>query len=180
MKKHLPNATMTMKFVRSKSLVLAAAMLIHASTATFATSNYDYGANEYVTINNGISPNRKLAVTAHGEGEMGYGNFHLYLFDAVTGKKIGPLEEIVDTLDTGAGAFAAKWTKDSSEVTIIYRVSRHAPQKVMTYRLMKRRAIPVTNEPIDVKPWDYDAPLVKYWRESKSPNKTFGVPKEHE
>jgi regulation of enolase protein 1 (concanavalin A-like superfamily) len=151
-----------------------------ASTDAFATSNYDYGADEYVAINNGISPNRQLAITAHGEGDLGYRNFHLFLFDAITGRKIGPLEEIVGTLDTGATAFAARWAKDSSEVQIIYRVDRHVPQKVMAYRLAKGRAIPVTKEPIDVKPWDYDAPLVKFWRESKSPNKTFGTPKAHQ
>jgi hypothetical protein len=166
-----------MKPGHPKIAVLAAAMLALSSSAAFATSNYDYGADEYVTINNGVSPDRKFAITAHGEGEMGYDHFHLYLFDATTSKRIGPLEEIVDTLDTGAGAFAAKWATDSSEVAIIYRISRHAPQKVMAYRLRNRRAIPVTKEPIDVKPWDYDAPLVKFWRESKSPNKTFGTPK---
>jgi hypothetical protein len=150
-----------------------------ASHGAFATSNCEYGRDEYVTINGGISPDHRFAITSHGEGEMGYGNFHLYLFDALTEKKIGPLEEIVDTLDTGASAFAAKCTKDSSRVAVIYRVSRHVPQKVMAYHLKNRRAIPVTKEPVDVKPWDYDAPLVKLWRESKSPNKTFGTPKEH-
>jgi hypothetical protein len=165
-----------MKLIRHSSIIRIAAILMLASTAALATSNYDYGSDEYVAIPNGISPDRKFAITAHGEGELGYDNFHLYLFDAVTGRKIGPLEEIVDTLDTGADAFGAKWSKDSSEVTIIYRVDRHAPLKSMTYRLAKRRAFPVTKKPVDVK----DDALIEGWRNSKSPNKTFGTPKRHE
>lgn len=75
---------------------------------------------------------------------MGYDNFYIYLFDALSGKRIGPLEEIVDPLDTGAGSYGAKWSQDSSEVTIVYRVDRHAPLKAMTYQLANGRAIPST------------------------------------
>jgi hypothetical protein len=38
------------------------------------------------------------------------------------GRKIGPLEEIKDTLDTGADAFYAKWSAHSTEVAIRYRI----------------------------------------------------------
>jgi hypothetical protein len=88
-------------------------MLLLSAISLRATSNYEYGPDEYVTVSNGISPDGKFAITAHGGGELGYDNFHLYLTDANTGKKIGPLEEIKETLDTGADAFAAKWSKDS-------------------------------------------------------------------
>jgi hypothetical protein len=156
---------------------LFAAMLLLTATAAWATFNYDYGADEYVTVSNGISPNRKLAITTHGEDEGGYQNFHVYLFDAEAGRKIGPLEEIVDTLDTGAGAFAAKWSKDSTQVTIIYRVDRHAPLKSMTYRLANGRAIPATKKPVDVA----DGELLQFWSdgcsESKPPKRTFGTPR---
>ena len=103
-----------------------ASLLLFAVSSACATSNYEYGPHEYVTVSNGISPDGKLAITAHGGGELGYDNFHLYLTDATSGKKIGPLEEIVDTLDTGADAFAAKWSSDSQQVTIVYRVDHHA------------------------------------------------------
>ena len=63
------------------SLAISATLLFLASTA-FATSNYKAGADEYATISNGISPDRKLAIATHGEGELGYDKFHLYLFDA--------------------------------------------------------------------------------------------------
>jgi len=152
------------------------ALLLIVSTTALATFNYEYGSDEYVTISNGISPDRKLAITTHGEGEMGYDNFHLYLFNAATGKKIGPLEEIVEILDTGAGAFSAKWSNDSSEVTIVYRVDRHAPLKSITYRFSKGRAIPTTRQPMDVT----DDKLIQLWQNSKPSEKTFGTPKQRE
>ena len=110
------------------------------ATVALATSNYQYRPDEYVTIAKGISPNGKYAITAHGEGELGCDNFHIFLTDAVTGKKIGPLEEIVETLDTGADAFCAKWSKDSQQVVIIYRVDRHAPLKAVSYHIANGRA----------------------------------------
>jgi hypothetical protein len=64
-------------------------ILLLPITAALATSNYEYGPDEYVTVSNGISPDAKFAITAHGEGEYGDDNFHIYLTDAVTGKKIG-------------------------------------------------------------------------------------------
>ena len=91
-------------------------------------------------VANGISPDERYAITAHGGGQLGYDNFHLYFTDAMTGKNIGPLEEIVETLDTSANAFSAKWSSDSKQVIIIYRVDRHAPLKAVTYRVAGRRA----------------------------------------
>jgi hypothetical protein len=110
-------------------------------TFALATSNYEYGPDEYVTVANGISPDGQYAITAHGAGKLGDDNFHLYLMDASTGKNLGSLEEIVETLDTGADAFSAKWSTDSKEVIIIYRVDRHAPLKAVTYTIADRRAL---------------------------------------
>jgi len=73
-------------------------VLLLPSTVALATSNYQYGPDECVTVSNGISPDGKFAITAHGGGELGYDDFHLYLTNAITGKKIGPLEEIKETL----------------------------------------------------------------------------------
>ena len=126
------------------------AFLLVGVCSAFATSNYAYKQDEYVTISSGVSPDKQFSIKAHGQGEDGYDNFHLYLVDETTGKRIGPLSEIVDTLDTGADAFAAKWATDSKTVMIIYRVDRHAPLKSMTYTLAKNRAIPKTKEPVDV------------------------------
>ena len=104
-----------------------------------ATSNYQYKPGEYVVIVDGRSPDGKYSIASHGEGEFGDENFHLYLMDAQTGKKIGALEEIKDTLDTGADAFYAKWSADSREVSITYRVDRHEAVMVR-YQIENGRA----------------------------------------
>ena len=126
------------------------AFLLVGICSVFATSNHEYGKDEYATISNGTSPDKQFSIKAHGEGELGYDNFHLYLFNEKTGKRIGPLTEIADTLDTGADAFAAKWSEDSKTVMIVYRVDRHAPLKSMTYALAKNRAFSMIKEPVDV------------------------------
>ncbi|RYD81819.1 MAG: hypothetical protein EOP84_10395 [Verrucomicrobiaceae bacterium] len=157
-------------------LFLAVALLSLAS----ATSNYEYGSDEYVTIAKGISPDGNFAVTAHGEGEYGYEHFHLYLTDAQTGRNIGALEEIAKILDTSAGAYVAKWSKDSSSVTIIWRWSRHDPFLSITYRIEGRRAIPLTKAHVDV----MGDELGKYWSENCSASqpsaRVFGARKKYE
>jgi hypothetical protein len=128
------------------------------------TSNHEYGADEYDTIESGISPDARYAITAHGGGDLGYDHFHIYLTNAVTGDKIGPLEEIKDILDTGADAYAAKWSADSTQVAIVYRVDRHAPLKAMVYRVAKGRAFPIKG-PVNL---GDDDPLVSYWQQECS------------
>ena len=158
-------------------LLLFLSTLLLPVISALATWNYEYGPDEYVTIANGISPDGKIAVTAHGSGELGYDNFHLYLTDAVTGKKIGPLEEIKEFLDTGAGAFGAQWSKDSQQVTIVWRVDRHEPLKAISYRIAGRRAEKIKG-PFNVR--DGDA-LEKFFIKECSGNgkpspKIFGTP----
>ena len=95
---------------------------------------------EYVVIEGGLSPDHKYSIAAHGGGELGYDHFHIYLMNAVTGKKIGPLEEIKDALDTGADAFYAKWSANSTEVAIRYRIDRREALEVR-YRIGNGRAV---------------------------------------
>ncbi len=90
--------------------------------AVHATATYQYKPDEYVTINHGKSPDGAYSIAAHGEGEYGDENFHLYLIKASTGERLGALAEITDVLDTGASAFYAKWSSDCHEVSISYRV----------------------------------------------------------
>ena len=99
-------------------VLLRMALVICCSLACFrqharATSEYNYKPGEYVTIVDGLSPNGEYALAAHGNGEGGYGNFHIYLMNARSGKKIGPFEEIKLILDTGADAYYAKCSSDS-------------------------------------------------------------------
>jgi hypothetical protein len=109
------------------------------ASSVFATSNYEYKPGEYVTIAEGVSPDGRYAIATHGEGELGYDNWHVYLMNARTGKKIGPLEEITDPLDTAADAYVAQWSPDSSTVAITYRADRHVAVKIV-YRIAHRRA----------------------------------------
>jgi len=124
---------------RARIVLRLIVLSITALGSAFATSNREYRPNEYVVINGGLSPNRKYSIAAHGRGELGYENFHIYLMNAAAGKKIGPLLEIKDTLDTGANAFYAKWSRDSTQVAIRYRVDRREAHEVR-YRIAKGRA----------------------------------------
>ena len=124
---------------RARALLRIVFLWIAAAGSASATSNREYGPNEYVVINDGLSPNRKYSIAAHGQGDLGYDNFHIYLMNAVTGKKIGPLIEIKDTLDTGANAFLARWSRNSTQVAIRYRVDRRKALEVR-YRIAKGRA----------------------------------------
>jgi len=154
------------------------ALLIPASAALALTSVYHYGSDEYVTIVSGLSPDGKYAITAHGEGDNGYEHFHIYLTDAVSGKKIGPLEEIVDALDTGADAFCAKWSNDSKTVTIIYRVdqlSRYLPLRAVSYRMSERRAYRQKG-PFKVRGSELFAYYQDSQHETKPSPKVFGTP----
>ncbi len=127
-----------MKMRLRSAAILGIACFLFTLSAQ-ATSNHEYGPDEYVTVVDGKSPDAKYAIATHGEGDLGYDNFHVYLMDAGKDKKIGPLEEIADTLDTGADAFYAQWTKDSGEVAIRYRVDRHEAMEVK-YKIAARRA----------------------------------------
>ena len=146
-----------------------------------ATWNYEYGPDEYVTVANGISPDGKIAITGHGSGELGDEDFHLYLTDAVTGKNIGPLEEITEYLDTAAPAFGSQWSNDSQQVTIVWRVDRHEPLKAISYQITGRRARKIKG-PFNVKDGDV---LEKFFikecaGDGKPSPKIFGTPLKHD
>jgi hypothetical protein len=159
-------------------LFLFGSILLLPVTSVLATWNYEYGPDEYVTIAKGISPDGKIAITAHGSGDLGDENFHLYLVNAGTGKKIGPLEEIEYFLDTAAGAFLADWSNDGHEVTVVWRVDRHEPLKAISYRITARRAEKIKG-PFNVKDGDaLEKVFVKECAGDGKPSpKIFGTPR---
>jgi hypothetical protein len=63
-------------------------LFIGCAASAFATSNYEYQPGEFVTIANGESPDGRYAIATHGEGDLGYDNWHVYLMDAQSGKKL--------------------------------------------------------------------------------------------
>jgi hypothetical protein len=158
--------------VRIATLCLAS--FLFGTGFALATDNYVYGSDEYVTITDGISPNGRWAITAHGEGDYGYNNFHIFLTNALTGKTVGPLEQIADILDTGAGAYCALWAKDSQQVTIFWRYDRHEPLQEITFRVRKNRAFLMDG------PKNVDKAYAWYWENHCGyiwPTlRTFGTP----
>jgi hypothetical protein len=161
---------------RTARLASIAGLVAFSALPAHATDEYEYGADEYVTVSKGLSPDSKYAITGHGGAYYSKDCFfHVYLTDAVTGKKIGPLEEIDGNLDTGAGSFAAKWSKESDKVTIVFRISRQEPLRAYTYHIAKRRASLVKG------PFDASESLATYWSQQCSDDhpseKTFGKPK---
>jgi hypothetical protein len=129
--------------LRRSTLLAVFACLAFLSPPLQATSNYSYKPGEYVVIADGRSPDGQYSIAAHGDGDDGYDNFHIYLMDARSGRKIGPLEEIKDALDTGADAFRAHWSADSRQASITYRVDRHVAV-VIRYRIENGRAFRIS------------------------------------
>jgi hypothetical protein len=109
-----------------------------------ANANHKYQPDEYVQIADGLSPDGKFSIRAHGEGDQGDDNFHLYLFDAGRGQKIGVLAEAKNNLDTAPEAFTAKWSPDSTSVIIYYRVDQH---RLMAVRYGIENGQPVFRSP---------------------------------
>ena len=123
-----------------RSLAIAGCLWGCLAARVSATENYTYKAGEYVTIMRGRSPDGAYSVATHGDGYLGYEHFRLYLMNGQTGKKIGPLEEAAkDPVDTGATAYEARWSADSTEVALTYRQDRHTTVTIR-YRIDKGRA----------------------------------------
>src|SRR5580704_4347788 len=87
-----------------------------------ATSVYDYKPKEYVIVDGGLAPNKRLAIAANG-----YGAFHVYLMAEPAHKPIAALPSIDNDaiLDTGASAYHAVWSPDSRHVAVHFRSDRH-------------------------------------------------------
>ena len=110
-------------------------------------------AAEPVLIKGGFSPNGKVAVVVKGDEDTSQasvtaGNEHPYLENSMTGKIIGPLEE-VDTVGGGFGHVLANvtayWSPDSRFVTVRYRAGRLSEAFVIyliEHRAGSYRAVP--------------------------------------
>lgn len=59
-----------------------------------ATSEYNCGKDEYVTIRNGLAPNQQLSLASHGDGEYGTGGFHVWLMAEPAHRRIEALDNI--------------------------------------------------------------------------------------
>jgi len=126
------------RLTRTALLILAAGLLGPAH----ATSGYTYGEKEYVVVAGGMAPDHRYAIAAHGSGDYGIDDFHLYLLAEPSGKVIGPLEEVTG-FDTGPGSYTAVWSPGSRYVGVLYRGDRHVVA-LNLYRIEHGRAYPIT------------------------------------
>jgi hypothetical protein len=125
-----------MKF---RFIILAAFLALGAGPAR-ATDSHDYGKDEYAIIHEGMAPNKRLSLAAHGEGEGGSENFHIWLMAEPAHRRIAALEDISsdNNLDTGPNAYHAQWRADSRRVAVLFRSDRHAVQ-LNVYRVEANR-----------------------------------------
>lgn len=129
-----------MRLSLAVSLVLACLAVASAR----ATSEYQYGPNEYVIIRDGLAPDKQLALATHGGGERGDDGVHVWLMAEPAHRRLVKLEGIGgdNILDTAADAFHAFWSKDSRRVGVAHRSSRHEVELDL-YRIDGRRAHPI-------------------------------------
>ncbi|MCC8941715.1 hypothetical protein H8A99_36145 [Bradyrhizobium sp. Arg68] len=108
--------------------ILVAALVACAATPAGATAEYDYGADEYVVIDGGLSRDTRTSLAAHAD--PGGGNFHVWLMAEPAHRKVAMLDAIGDdnNLDTKANAYHAEWSMDSRHVAVSWRHERHALQ----------------------------------------------------
>jgi hypothetical protein len=124
------------------AILLALATLVALAVAPArATLEHKYARGEYAIIRDGLSPDGKKSLAAHGDGESGDDNFHVWLMAEPAHRRIAALDDIGsdNNLDSGADAYHASWSKDSREVAVAFRTSRHEVQFNL-YGIEGRRA----------------------------------------
>jgi hypothetical protein len=120
--------------------ILLCFAILTSQTRTFATADWQYKVGQFVSIENGLSPNQAYTVAAH-EDERG--SFGIFLVNARTKKNLGPLQQVAEFFDTAPAAFHAEWAPDSRHLAIWYRVHRHL-NRLAIYRVENDRAYSIT------------------------------------
>ena len=107
--------------------LLALALTLSVFSPAHATAEHDYAKGEYAIIDGGQAPSGKLSVAAHGSGEGGRDNFHVYLMAEPGHRRLAALDDISsdNNLDTAPGAYRAAWSPDSRYVAVSFRSERH-------------------------------------------------------
>jgi hypothetical protein len=118
-----------MKTRRTIWLVLAALLALGIAPVR-ATDTHDYTSGEYAIIRDGLAPDKRKSLAAHGDGEGGSENFHVWLMAEPAHRRIAALDDIGDSnnLDTGPDAYHARWSDDSHHVAVAFRSGRHEVQ----------------------------------------------------
>ena len=108
-------------------LSVLAALLALSLTPARATDEHTYAKDEYGIIRDGLSPDKKMSLASHGDGEGSDENFHVWLMAEPMHRKLVRLDGIGsgNNLDTGPNAYRAVWTSDSRHVAVNFRSDRH-------------------------------------------------------
>lgn len=108
-------------------ILIASILLAFAIAPSRATSNYEYARGEYAVIGAGLAPDKKMSLASHGEGELGDGDFHVWLMSEPGHRPIVALPDIGsdNNLDTAPDAYHAFWSEDGRRVAVAFRSSRH-------------------------------------------------------
>jgi hypothetical protein len=111
----------------TRATFIAVAAVLAFIVPAHATSNHGYGTDEYAIIRDGLAPNEQMSLASHGEGELGDGDFHLWMMAEPAHRKIMALPDVSsdNNLDTAPDAYHAFWSKDSHHVAVAFRSSRH-------------------------------------------------------
>ena len=125
---------------RFLGFVVAAPLALAAAPAR-ATSEHDYAGGEYAIIRDGLSPDKRLSLAAHGDGEGGHGKFHVWLMAEPAHRRIMRLDDIgsENNLDTAPDAYHAQWSADSRHVAVGFRFDRYQVQ-LNIYNIENHRA----------------------------------------
>jgi hypothetical protein len=114
--------------MRCTLLAISGALALSlAAVPAYATCNYGYATDEYGVIRNGLSPDKRMSFAAHGEGELGDGDFSVWLMAEPSHRKVVILHDIgwENNLDSCPDAYHAFWSADSRHAAIAFRSSRH-------------------------------------------------------
>jgi hypothetical protein len=117
-----------MSIFRRSSAILAIAVAF-ALSPLCAADNRDRSKDEYAVIRDGLAPNGKLSLAAHGEGDDN-DDFRIWLMSEPAHRTIAALDDLGpdNTLDTGPEAYSAFWSDDSRHVAIAFPSDRHVLQ----------------------------------------------------
>ncbi len=124
------------------ALLLILAALFTCATAARATDEHTYTKGEYALIRDGLAPDKRKSLAAHGDGDGGRDNFHVWLMAEPVHRKLMALDDIDARLDSGPNAYYAFWSKDSRRVAVTYRSDRHVVE-LNLYQIEGRRAYPI-------------------------------------
>jgi hypothetical protein len=132
--------TLFLRYFVLRYCVIAACLAATGLPAR-ATSNHQYAKDEYGIIRDGLAPGKQLSLASHGGGELGDGDFHVWLMGEPAHRRIAKLDAISsdNNLDTDPGAYHAFWSKDSRHVGVGFRSERYVVT-LNLYRIEDRRA----------------------------------------